>query len=296
MSPWSRRGCGVVWLLATLGAAAPAHVQAAPDETYARELSVTLEAEQQAPAETSPGASASSGASRVAQRPELLKQAQTPDAAQVAQASRTASGSKGQASKTEPRLGVVLKDGTRIYRRADSRSPELFRCAKGTALGLVGQTKKYYAVLMIDRSYGFVEKSRVELYNYAVTIDPEQQKESHRIVQIALEYMGVPYVWGGNTQKGIDCSGFVKAVFKRLGVELPRVAREQINVGRAVRWGELAPGDRLYFSTHGQVIDHTGIYIGGGRFIHASGGAGAVVVSSVTESKYYNALVAARRI
>lgn len=193
------------------------------------------------------------------------------------------------------RLGIVLKDGTRIFRKADSRSTELFRCDKGTALGLVGQTSKYYAVMMIDRSQGFVEKSRVELYNQSVALDPSGADMSRKVVQYAFEYMGVPYVWGGNTRSGIDCSGFVKAVFTRLGISLPRTAREQYTVGRPVRWGELAPGDRLYFVTKGSTIDHTGIYIGGGRFIHASGSHRSVVVSSVTEPKYFKTLVGARR-
>jgi cell wall-associated NlpC family hydrolase len=277
-------------LLATLGVAAPIHAHA-----NSGDLSITLEAVHEATATPLPGVVASYGAPGLAKGVERADG--VPGGIQVAQASqKPTSASQSSTAKTEPRLGIVLKDGTPIYRQATSNSPVLFRCDKGTALGLVGQTKKYYAVLMIDRSYGFVEKSRVELHDQAVNIDPAQQKASHRIVQIAMEYIGVPYVWGGNTRKGLDCSGFVKAVFARMGVTLPRVAREQINVGRAVRWGELAPGDRLYFSSKGQVIDHTGIYIGGGRFIHASGGAGAVVVSAITEPKFYNTLVAARRI
>ena len=105
--------------------------------------------------------------------------------------------------------------------------------------------------------------------------------------------MGVPYVWGNTARDRL--LRVRQAVFARLGINLPRTAREQILVGREVRWGELAPGDRLYFSTGGTYVDHTGIYIGGGRFIHASGAHGAVVVSAVSEPKYYRTLVGARR-
>ncbi|HEX2999517.1 MAG TPA: NlpC/P60 family protein [Armatimonadota bacterium] len=201
-----------------------------------------------------------------------------------------------QKPQSTARLGIVSRDETRIYRKASSGSPTLFRCGKGTALGLVGQTKKYYAVLMIDRTLGFVSKSNVQLYNSGVVVSPNGGGDmSNRIVQIAMEYIGIPYVWGGTSRSGLDCSGFVKNVFSRMGISLPRVARDQFNVGRPVRWGELAPGDRLYFSAHGVMIDHTGIYIGNGHFIHASGRHDAVVISSITEPRYYRILVGARR-
>ncbi|HOM82639.1 MAG: C40 family peptidase [Armatimonadetes bacterium] len=278
------------WLVATIGVAAPIHAHVTSSE-----IAITLESVNEATSTPIPGVGASFAARGSVSANERTEAA--PGAILVAQApQKAANASQSSTAKSEPRLGIVLKDATPIYRRATSNSPVLFRCNKDTALALVGQTKKYYAVLMIDRSYGFVEKSRVELHDQSVRINPDELQASHRIVQIAMEYIGVPYVWGGNTRNGLDCSGFVKAVFARMGVTLPRVAREQVNVGRAVRWGELAPGDRLYFSSKGHVIDHTGIYIGGGRFIHASGGAGAVVVSAITEPKYYNTLVAARRI
>jgi hypothetical protein len=219
-----------------------------------------------------------------------------PGTAQTAAlAAPASSGSQAAVTAVPMRLGVVLKEKTRIYRAPSLSSKVLYTCGKGTALGLVKQTTRFYAVRMIDNSLGFVEKTRVELHDQLVRSDPRVAEASQRIVQFAFEYMGVPYVWGGNTRKGIDCSGFVKAVFARLGINLPRTAREQILVGREVRWGELAPGDRLYFSTGGTYVDHTGIYIGGGRFIHASGAHGAVVVSAVSEPKYYRTLVGARR-
>ena len=75
----------------------------------------------------------------------------------------------------------------------------------------------------------------------------------------------MPYRWGGSSPSGFDCSGLVYFVYGRLGVSLPRVTYSQWNAGRHVLRSELAPGDLVFF--YGQ--SHVGIYIGGGRFIHA---------------------------
>ena len=86
-----------------------------------------------------------------------------------------------------------------------------------------------------------------------------------RAALLARDYLGVPYRWGGSSPSGFDCSGLVYFVYGRLGVSLPRVTYSQWNAGRHVLRSELAPGDLVFF--YGQ--SHVGIYIGGGRFIHA---------------------------
>ena len=281
----SRQGRIIPWLLAAHAAVLPAFSEARNRQASTRELSITLDGK------------ADVGGREAGAQSRAVPVLGTParGITLVAQAGAGRAQASGAQALPTVRLGVVQEEGTRIYRSARRGSRVLFRCQRGGALGLVAQTKTFYAVLMIDRSYGFVEKRYVQLHDYGVSVNSEYGRAADRIVQIAFEYMGVPYVWGGNTQRGIDCSGFVKSVFSRLGVSLPRVARDQFNVGQPVRWTELAPGDRLYFCSHGAQIDHTGIYIGNGRFIHASGSAGAVVVSSVTEPKFFRTLVGARR-
>lgn len=85
-------------------------------------------------------------------------------------------------------------------------------------------------------------------------------------VETALQYLGVPYVWGGETPKGFDCSGLVMYVLRQHGVELPHYSRAQAEMGVPVDWPELAPGDLVFF---GSPIHHVGMYIGGGYYIHA---------------------------
>ncbi len=87
-----------------------------------------------------------------------------------------------------------------------------------------------------------------------------------RIVEKAKTYLGTPYVWGGTSPSGFDCSGFVQYVFKEFGIALPRIAAAQATVGIRVKKADLQLGDLVFFDTMGG-ISHVGIYIGNGNFI-----------------------------
>jgi len=113
----------------------------------------------------------------------------------------------------------------------------------------------------------------------------------------ALAQLGVPYRWGGAApDTGFDCSGLVKYVFKTaLGIELPRVSREQAQGGQPVDRKELTPGDLVFFSRRGKVINHVGIYLGEGRFVHAPRTGRDVSISRLT-GYWYQRFLRARRI
>ena len=125
---------------------------------------------------------------------------------------------------------------------------------------------------------------------------PEHGFESrHRAHRAAFHRH--PYKWGGNDiLNGIDCSGFVKKLYGSIGVSLPRTAAEQVRVGQPVlRYEDLQPGDRLYFwSKSRKKIGHTGIYIGGCYFTHASSCHHGVATDYLS-AKWRKMLVAARR-
>lgn len=111
--------------------------------------------------------------------------------------------------------------------------------------------------------------------------------KSARVLESAFSKMGSPYVWGSTGDSGFDCSGFVYAIYKNeLGVNIPRSSAEQSNYGRQVERDSLKAGDLVFFNTTGAGVSHVGIYIGGGKFIHASSGSGKVIQSSLSE-KYY---------
>lgn len=100
------------------------------------------------------------------------------------------------------------------------------------------------------------------------------------IIDVATEYLGIPYVWGGtNPSTGLDCSGFVQKVFERFGIDLPRVSRQQALAGEAVPSIEDArPGDLIAF---GHPVDHIGIYVGDNKFIHAPKTGDVVKISPI---------------
>lgn len=98
------------------------------------------------------------------------------------------------------------------------------------------------------------------------------------IIATAKKYIGVKYVWGGTTPSGFDCSGYTQYVFKQHGISLPRVSRDQYNVGTSVSLSNLKPGDLVFFSLDSdKVIDHVGIFIGNGQFINASSSKGVAI-------------------
>ena len=111
------------------------------------------------------------------------------------------------------------------------------------------------------------------------------------VVSIALQYLGVPYVWGGASPSGFDCSGLTMYAYAKVGVYLPHNAAMQYGMGTPVSQSQLAPGDLVFFNG----LSHVGMYIGGGRFVHAPHTGDVVKISSLSEYWYAATYVGARR-
>ncbi|MHC1736827.1 MAG: NlpC/P60 family protein [Ignavibacteriaceae bacterium] len=135
----------------------------------------------------------------------------------------------------------------------------------------------YYKVLFPDGRKAFVKKSEAMVYTeWLAKLNPTQDN----ILKTAKLFMGVPYLWGGTSAKGLDCSGFTKTVYFLNGILLERDASQQVNNGEFVVEGvdvsKLEPGDLLFFGSKATAdkkerVTHVAIYIGDSEYIHASG-------------------------
>lgn len=115
------------------------------------------------------------------------------------------------------------------------------------------------------------------------------------LASLARRFLGTPYRWGGTGGGGFDCSGFLYAVFSRIGISLPRTSFEMFRFGRPVPRGQLEPGDVVFFTTYAPGASHAGIYLGGGLFIHASSAGGGVRVDPMDKPYYRARYLGARR-
>ena len=112
------------------------------------------------------------------------------------------------------------------------------------------------------------------------------------MVGIAMQYLGTPYRWGGGDPSGFDCSGLTAYVYGKMGVSLPHYTGAQWSTGVAVSSGDLQPGDLVFFDG----LNHVGLYVGGGQFIHAPHTGDVVKISSMGDSWYASTYMGARRI
>ena len=116
-----------------------------------------------------------------------------------------------------------------------------------------------------------------------------------QIIATAKKYIGVPYLWGGTTPSGFDCSGFLQYVFRQNGINLLRTSKQQYTMGVRVSKANLQKGDLVFFQTGSNGISHVGMYIGNGQFIHASSSNG-VTISSLNNSYWVRTYYGARRV
>lgn len=166
--------------------------------------------------------------------------------------------------------------------------PEIFEYETEIPVEELFETGPIYADDPIEEEVELVpEPDPVPQYSFS---------EGERIVATAEKYLGVPYVWGGTSPSGFDCSGFTQYVFAECGYYIYRLADQQYYNGTHVSYSELQPGDLVFFErTYDEAgITHVAIYMGGGQIIHAA--SGGVKISSLSESYYASRYYGATRI
>ena len=130
---------------------------------------------------------------------------------------------------------------------------------------------------------------------HALPMDTNKKVEA-----ISKKYLGEPYVWGGNTpETGMDCSGYTKYVFSKVGIKIPRTAFTQSKIGQSVDMKNLEKGDLLFFLTDKKrniPITHVGIYLGDDKFIHAASSKKGIIISSLSTGYYSKVFKGAKRV
>lgn len=168
---------------------------------------------------------------------------------------------------------------TRAYGSAftepEQESATVSDLVAGCMMELMGETGDFYQVLFADNRQGFVLKNEAKIYNEWLT---DLSASEENLIKTSKRLMGVPYLWGGTSFKGVDCSGFTKTVYFLNGIMLPRDASQQVMIGETIdksgNWGNLKAGDLLFFGEKrddgSERVVHVAMWLGNGEFIHAS--------------------------
>ena len=177
-----------------------------------------------------------------------------------------------------------------------------FRSSASTSSTILGELKNGTAVSVLSTSNGwskvsYAGKAGYISADYLVTassgtaISPSNTAASvsisakrQSVLNYAAQFLGVPYVYGGSTPSGFDCSGFTSYVFKNTVGSIPRVAQAQYDATSRVSRDDLLPGDLVFFGSSTSSISHVGIYVGSNQFIHAPSTGDVVKYSSLTGS------------
>ncbi|MFC5409450.1 NlpC/P60 family protein [Larkinella bovis] len=165
-----------------------------------------------------------------------------------------------------------------VYSEASKRSQTVSDIVAGNTLALMGESRQYFQVRYPDGRTGYVPKREAQRFDrWKATARPTEEA----LVSTAKSLMGIPYLWGGTSVKGMDCSGFTKTVYFLNGQQLPRDASQQVNEGELIEtpnktFAQLKPGDLLFFGEPATAdkperVVHVGMWIGNSEFIHASG-------------------------
>jgi hypothetical protein len=159
-----------------------------------------------------------------------------------------------------------------VYSEKNTESIPVRDLTKGAILAKLAQEDEWTLILLPDGDRGYVLARDTMDWDTFSTQPPPTGNE---IVKTAKEFLGIPYLWGGRSTKGVDCSGFTNLVYRFNGIQLPRDANMQVKTGTSVEidslYSNVKTGDLLFFGPNPERITHVAIYIGDKKFIHSDG-------------------------
>ena len=213
-----------------------------------------------------------------------LKDARAEQAQQVADRAAQKASIESQLAERQRLLASVKDEIARMQAEERRRQAELAAQARAR---LEAQRLAAQAAAAAPQTQSYVPAESA-----LPAAPPPDGTKASQVISIAMQYLGVPYVWGGASPSGFDCSGLTSYAFAQIGISLPHHAASQFNYGTPVSRDDLQPADLVFFNGLG----HMGMYIGGGQFIHAPHTGDVVKISGIYDSWYAATWVGARRI
>ena len=230
-----------------------------------------------------------------------LKQARAAQAREVAERAAQRSAIESQLREREQMLASVREEIAQLEAAEARRQERLQAQARARVAALALQPEPEESIAPAPEAIDpaaeplAVPVEAVAPAEAAAPAPPPQSAPDARyggVVGIAMQYLGVPYRWGGADPSGFDCSGFLMFVYAQVGVSLPHNAAMQYGLGTPVSKDQLQAGDLVFFDGLG----HNGMYIGGGQFIHSPHTGDVVKISSLSDSWYASTWVGGRRL
>ncbi|MGN1060038.1 MAG: NlpC/P60 family protein [Clostridia bacterium] len=195
-----------------------------------------------------------------------------------------------------PCVGIVVGNDVNVRAGAGTDHTILSTVNSGVTMDVYERIGNWFKIGIGDGQCAYISADYVSVRPQDVASRGSYSGGS-RVVQVAKQYLGTPYVYGGSSPSGFDCSGFTSFVYRQLGYSINRVANDQLANGVPVSKNELQPGDLVMFKHAGSSqVHHVGIYAGDGMMIHAPQTGDVVKYTSITTGYYNNVYYAARRI
>ncbi len=195
-----------------------------------------------------------------------------------------------------PCVGIVLGNDVNVRSGAGTEFPAESQLNWGTTLDVFARVGNWYKIGTGNGNFAYISADYVSIRPQDIAARGNYTA-GNRVIQVAKQYLGTPYVYGGSSPSGFDCSGFTSYVYRQLGYNLNRVAHDQLANGIPVSKSELKPGDIVFFKRPGNsTVHHVGIYAGDGMMIHSPQTGDVVKYTSITTGYYNNVYYTARRI
>jgi uncharacterized protein YgiM (DUF1202 family) len=192
-------------------------------------------------------------------------------------------------------MGIVTVDVLNVRSGPSTETEIVGKLSLGTSIEILSESENWYKISFNSKT-AYICGEYIKIVNSALI--EKQNLNGIGVVEYAKKFIGTPYAYGGNTPKGFDCSGFVQYVMSNFEVKMPRSSTEQYSVGERVNKSQLIPGDLVYFkySSNSNNLNHVGIYVGEGNFIHSTAPGQAVRIDTLASGYFSNYYYGATRI